>query len=182
MSTAKITILSGDLSGTSFPLKDEHYTVGRNDSADLCIPEPTISGHHCSLTLVGEGVYSIKDEGSTNGTRLNGEKLEPDQPRTMKDGDLLQVGNVELLFENKESKGQSPVKTMTVINLDDTGTMDITSTGLKNIGTKVGKTKGGTIRENRKHNMIFIIIIALLSIGVIAGIVYLLLMILSNQS
>ena len=100
----------------------------------------------------------------------------------MKDGDLLQVGNVELLFENKESKGQSPVKTMTVINLDDTGTMDITSTGLKNIGTKVGKTKGGTIRENRKHNMIFIIIIALLSIGVIAGIVYLLLMILSNQS
>ena len=181
MSTAKITILSDPLRGTSFPLKEALYTVGRNDSADICIPEPTISGHHCSLTLLEDGTYSLKDEGSTNGTRLNNQKLEPQQPMVLKDSDLIQVGNVEILFESKEGKAQSTVKTMTVINLDDTGTMDITNTGLQNIGMKVNK-RDRVVRENRKHNMIFIVIIALLSIGVIAGIVYLLLMILSNQS
>ena len=181
MSTAKITILSETLRGTSFQLKEGHYTLGRSDSADICIPDPTISGHHCSLTQVEEGVYSLKDEGSTNGTRINIERLEPGNPVVLNDGDMIQVGNVEILFENKESRNQAPVKTMTVINLDDTGSMDITNTGLQNIGMKVNKGSR-TVRENRKHNMIFIVIITILSILVLSGIGYLLMMILRNTS
>ena len=172
MSTAKITILSDPLRGTSFPLKESLYTVGRNDSADICIPEPTISGHHCSLSLMEDGSYTLKDEGSTNGTRLNNQKLEPEQPMVLKDSDLIQVGNVEILFECKDSKAQSTVKTMTVINLDDTGTLDITNTGLQNIGMKVNK-RGRVTRENRKHNMIFIAILAILIIVVLAGLAWL---------
>ncbi|MBR6372374.1 MAG: hypothetical protein IKS20_04265, partial [Victivallales bacterium] len=84
---------------------------------------------------------------------------------------------VEILFESKESKAQSTVKTMTVINLDDTGTMDITNTGLQNIGMKVTK-RGRVTRENRKHNMIFIVILAILLIVVLAGLAWLLSMIL----
>jgi pSer/pThr/pTyr-binding forkhead associated (FHA) protein len=180
MSTAKITVLSDPLRGTSFPLKEELYTIGRNDSADICIPEPTISGHHCTLTLLENGTYSIKDEGSTNGTRLNNERLEPQQSMTLSDSDIIQVGNVEILFENKDTRAQNPVKTMTVINLDDTGTMDITNTGLQNIGMKVnGKDRG--IRENRKHNMIFVVLIAILSLLVIGGIGMLIMMILKNK-
>ena len=178
MSTAKITILSDPLRGTSFPLKESLYTVGRNDSADICIPEPTISGHHCSLTLLEDGTYSLKDEGSTNGTRLNNQKLEPQQPMVLKDSDLIQVGNVEILFESKEGKAQSTVKTMTVINLDDTGTMDITNTGLQNIGMKVNK-RDRVVRENRKHNMIFIVILAILILVVLVGLGFLASMILN---
>ncbi|MBQ7177938.1 MAG: FHA domain-containing protein [Victivallales bacterium] len=177
MSTAKITILSDPLRGTSFPLKESLYTVGRNDSADICIPEPTISGHHCSLTLLEDGTYSLKDEGSTNGTRLNNQKLEPQQPMVLKDSDLIPVGNVEILFESKEGKAQSTVKTMTVINLDDTGTMDITNTGLQNIGMKVNK-RDRVVRENRKHNMIFIVILAILLLLVLVCLGFLVSMIL----
>ena len=160
-------------------MKESLYTVGRNDSADICIPEPTISGHHCSLTLMEDGTYTLKDEGSTNGTRLNNQKLDPQQPVVLNDSDLIQVGNVEILFESKEGKAKSTVKTMTVINLDDTGTLDITNTGLQNIGMKVNK-RGRVTRENRKHNMIFIAIIAVLIIIVLGGLAWLGSMILST--
>ena len=120
------------------------------------------------------------DEGSTNGTRLNNQKLEPQQPMVLNDSDLIQVGNVEILFESKEGKAQSTVKTMTVINLDDTGTMDITNTGLQNIGMKVNK-RDRVMRENRKHNMIFIAIIAILIIVVLIGLGFLASLILKTK-
>lgn len=180
MGTVKITILSDKLRGTSFTLTEETYTIGRSDAADICIAEPTISGHHCTFTLVAEGTYTIKDEGSTNGTRLNGEKLE-DEPRQLKDGDLLQFGNVELLFENKEARIAAPMKTVTVINLDETGSMDITNTKLKNIGTKVSSKRRGQLRDNRKHNMILIAIISVLGIAVLCLLTILVLKLLQSK-
>ena len=50
--SVKITILSEQMRGASFALNNERYTIGRSDSADVCIPDPTISGHHCTLIQV----------------------------------------------------------------------------------------------------------------------------------
>ena len=57
MSNIKITILSDKMHGTSYVLTNDSYTVGRSDTADICIPEPTISGHHCTFIKDEDGNY-----------------------------------------------------------------------------------------------------------------------------
>ena len=168
MANIKITILSDKMHGTSYVLTNDSYTVGRSDTADICIPEPTISGHHCTFIKDEEGNYFLKDEGSTNGTRINGEKLEEtDDPVKLNNGDLLQFGNIEVLFENTEGH-KSESRTMTVINLDDTGDVSHTS-HLKSLGIKNSPKRSQTLRDNKVHNAIFKAIIILL-ILVILGV------------
>lgn len=168
MANIKITILSDKMHGTSYVLTNDSYTVGRSDTADICIPEPTISGHHCTFIKDEEGNYFLKDEGSTNGTRINGEKLEEtDDPVKLNNGDLLQFGNIEVLFENTEGH-KSESRTMTVINLDDTGDVSHTS-NLKSLGIKNSPKRSQTLRDNRMHNAIFkaiIILLILIILGV----------------
>lgn len=170
MGNVKITILSDKMRGTAFTLSNEQYTIGRSDTANICIQEPTISGHHCTLMRTGEDSYAVRDEGSTNGTRVNGEKL-TDEVVTLKNGDLLQVGNVEMLFENEEEH-HAEIRTMTVINLDDTGTVDVSNAGMKNLAMKNSAKKPMSLRDNKKHNAIFYIVLAILGVLVLGGLVY----------
>jgi EAL domain-containing protein (putative c-di-GMP-specific phosphodiesterase class I) len=67
------------------------FVVGRNPGASLCIPSPTVSREHAELTVVDRGLL-LRDLGSTNGTFVNGTRLQ--QPCTVNHGDLLQFGQV----------------------------------------------------------------------------------------
>jgi two-component system response regulator GlrR len=49
------------------PLSGGRLVVGASPSADLVVHDPTVSGRHCALSLLGAGV-GIEDLGSTNGT------------------------------------------------------------------------------------------------------------------
>jgi two-component system response regulator GlrR len=49
------------------PLSDEKLVVGTSPSADIVMHDATVSGRHCSLSLLGIGV-GIEDLGSKNGT------------------------------------------------------------------------------------------------------------------
>lgn len=61
--------------GQTFPVKTRSFTIGRAES-DLCIPEDrTLSREHATLRWKGAG-YTIEDAGATNGTYLNGARLE----------------------------------------------------------------------------------------------------------
>lgn len=67
------------------------FTVGRKPEASLSIPSPTVSRDHAELTIVERGML-LRDLGSTNGTFVNGVRIQ--QPCTVKHGDLLQFGQV----------------------------------------------------------------------------------------
>ena len=173
MGKVKITILSETekMRGTSFPLVNDQYTLGRSDSADICIPDPTISGHHCTLLKTEDESYAVRDENSTNGTRVNGEKVET-EIIPLKNGDILQVGGVEILFDNGEDR-HTEMHTMTVINLEETGTVSLSPTQMKNLGTASSK-HSRSLRDNKKHNAIFFGVIGLLAVLAIGAIVLLL--------
>ncbi len=175
MANAKITILSDKMRGTSFVLTNDEYSIGRSETADICIPEPTISGHHCTLIKMGDNEYAVRDEGSTNGSRINGEKLEENsEPVALSNGDLLQVGNIELLFENAENSHREAAKTLTVINLDDTGTVSLSQNSMANLSKKNSKIKRSrSLRDNKKQNAIMLIIIVLIALAAIGALVYL---------
>jgi predicted component of type VI protein secretion system len=48
-------------------------TVGRLADNDIVIDYPAVSGHHCKLSLIGDG-YFVEDLGSTNGVFVNANK------------------------------------------------------------------------------------------------------------
>src|SRR5437773_10869604 len=59
------------ISGTVYELADELITIGRAPDNLIVIEDPSVSGRHAEIRLVGEA-YHLKDRGSTNGTRVNG--------------------------------------------------------------------------------------------------------------
>jgi pSer/pThr/pTyr-binding forkhead associated (FHA) protein len=64
--------------------------VGRDASADIIVPVPTISRRHARITHDAGRVW-LEDLGSTNGTYLNGHRLQDRQ--RLRDGDKLKIGN-----------------------------------------------------------------------------------------
>jgi adenylate cyclase len=60
--------------GDPIPLTSPVLTIGRRPSCDICLNFPNVSGVHCELSFKG-GVWSVRDMGSTNGTKVNGERV-----------------------------------------------------------------------------------------------------------
>ena len=71
----------------------KEYLVGRKPQMDLCIPDDGyVSGTHCKFDL-RDGVLFITDMGSSNGTKVNGNKIEEATP--LQDNDVVRIGKVE---------------------------------------------------------------------------------------
>jgi pSer/pThr/pTyr-binding forkhead associated (FHA) protein len=67
-------------------------TIGRAPRADFIVDAALVSRLHCRLAA-GAGEIEAVDLESTNGTYVNGERVERG---TLRDGDTLRVGAVEL--------------------------------------------------------------------------------------
>ena len=68
-------------------------TLGRSPDNDLELPAdsfPSVSTHHARIELVDDELW-VEDLGSTNGTLVNGEKIER---VTLKTGDVVQLGSI----------------------------------------------------------------------------------------
>jgi DNA-binding NarL/FixJ family response regulator len=71
-------------------------SIGRSPENDLALPYAGVSRHHATVTSYAPGVYKLADAGSTNGTFLNGLRVEQLAP--LHDNDLLNVGAATLRF------------------------------------------------------------------------------------
>lgn len=69
-------------------------TIGRATGADFIVDAALISRVHCRLTALADGELEVRDLESTNGTYVNGERIETAR---LAPGDRLQVGRVELV-------------------------------------------------------------------------------------
>jgi len=72
-------------------------TLGRSSDSDMNLGEDEFaSAHHARVEPRRDGVW-VEDVGSTNGTFVNGIKLE--RPRKLTSGDVIRVGETDLRFE-----------------------------------------------------------------------------------
>ena len=69
-------------------------TVGRATGADFIVNAPLVSRVHCRLTALASGELEVKDLESTNGTFVNGKRVE--QARVAS-GDRIQIGRLVLV-------------------------------------------------------------------------------------
>jgi pSer/pThr/pTyr-binding forkhead associated (FHA) protein len=83
--------------GSSFEAGAVPLTIGRAEDNTLALPgDEFASGHHARIESQRDGVW-ILDLGSTNGTFVNGSRL--DGKRKLREGDVVQIGDTELRFE-----------------------------------------------------------------------------------
>jgi len=78
----------------------DHDLGGINPEVDLASMQgaETVSRVHAAFEHVGSS-YTLTDLNSTNATRINGKRLEPDKPTPVNDGDTLQFGKVTCTFK-----------------------------------------------------------------------------------
>jgi hypothetical protein len=76
------------------PLGVQTVTIGRLPDCDVVVKDRGASRRHAQIRAK-DGVYTLTDLGSTNGTRLNGQTV---QTRTLEDGDRITIGNTVLDF------------------------------------------------------------------------------------
>jgi hypothetical protein len=78
---------------------DGRVVVGRaeDDGVDVIIPEASISKKHCTFAADG-GAVVLTDCGSTNGTAVNGERVDA-TPVRLAGGETISLGRLQLTFE-----------------------------------------------------------------------------------
>ena len=86
----KLVMFKQDGQRREFSLKTEATTIGRNTDCDFQIPLGVISRRHCQISL-DQGHIIIRDLGSSNGTFVNGKRV---QESALGPGDTLMIGPV----------------------------------------------------------------------------------------
>ena len=77
----------------------ERMVVGRLNSCDVCLSDSNASRQHAAFVPEGAG-WAIEDLGSTNGTWVNGQRVER---LRLRDGDVVVVGVTELVYHEPRS-------------------------------------------------------------------------------
>ena len=89
-----LLVLQGPDKGRRFELPDEPVLIGR-DSRQLPITDQTVSRRHAEL-LPSDGDWVLRDLGSSNGSYINGGRV--DNRQTLKLGDQVRVGRTLMVF------------------------------------------------------------------------------------
>jgi len=89
--------------GQAIALTRDLMVVGRQDPVlgifpEINLADKTVGRRHAYLRNQ-HGQFTVEDLNALNKTRLNGEILTPYEERTIKDGDVLRFGSVEVRFE-----------------------------------------------------------------------------------
>lgn len=82
-----------DASGREHVLRPGETVLGRQ--GDIVLEDARVSRRHAAVVLNGQEL-TVRDLGSTNGTKLEGEPLAPEQPRPFTAGQKLSLGGLEL--------------------------------------------------------------------------------------
>lgn len=102
-------LLTNRITGEKHQLTEEEYSIGRSETCEIVIKEPTLSRKHARITRAGDDWF-IEDLFSTNGVTLNGEKITAGEKVRLSPDDRIVLGTtVSLLFEREEEEEERTV-------------------------------------------------------------------------
>jgi hypothetical protein len=82
--------------GSRHVLDTERVTIGRHSGCTIAVRDTNVSREHAQLRRRPNG-WTLRDLGSTNGTKLNGVRVEGEQMLTT--GDVIMLGAIKATFE-----------------------------------------------------------------------------------
>ncbi len=86
--------------GITYPLECDEVLIGRHASADIRIPDMSVSRYHAVMTVTN-GVWSIKDIGSKSGVYVNGNLVK--QAR-LHENDVIKLGGRRLTLRKRRER------------------------------------------------------------------------------
>ncbi|MEM6533313.1 MAG: GGDEF domain-containing protein [Myxococcota bacterium] len=92
--TAYFVVIAGAEAGRMYKVDADELLIGRAMEAGVRIVDDGVSRRHARVTRDGNGTITVIDLGSTNGTYVNGDRVQQ-QPLT--DGDKIQIGTTTIL-------------------------------------------------------------------------------------
>jgi pSer/pThr/pTyr-binding forkhead associated (FHA) protein len=81
--------------GQAFPVAAA-IRVGRDTECEIFLVDPSVSRNHATVEPV-DGELVVRDAGSTNGTFVNGQRI---QLRSVRPGDVVAFGKTEMRVES----------------------------------------------------------------------------------
>jgi hypothetical protein len=81
--------------GNRFTIENRVTVIGRSSECEISLSDSNVSRRHAEVRRIGDG-YSLVDLGSTNGTEVNGQRI---QETALMSGDVIGVGQTEITFE-----------------------------------------------------------------------------------
>ena len=150
--------MTGSFKGRKFDIDQDEITLGRRDDNRIPVNDTAVSGYHCTIIREGQK-FTLRDLESTNGTRLNGAAVHESRLRPK---DIVQLGEIELMFDGDDvetAEEEAPRRT-------PIGEVEVTAgpSGVPNTFRSVSPF--GARRDSRR---IWVVIIAILAIGVLFG-------------
>jgi hypothetical protein len=90
-------IVTLSVNGRELPIRTDRVVIGRSRECDVRVDDANASRRHAELHRTG-GSFWLSDLGSTNGTELNGKRV---QRSEVADGDVITIGSTELRFTRR---------------------------------------------------------------------------------
>ena len=97
----KLVRVNDNFAGEEFTLSEVENTIGRTDDNFILLSDPSISRRHAKIIRDG-GNYTLVDLVSSNGTMLNGTRVE--NSKRLEEGDLVQFGDVQFVFTSGDTQ------------------------------------------------------------------------------
>lgn len=96
-----VRVEEGKEPGREYEVRKESLSIGRSRESDIFLEDLAVSRLHASIVNQGNGNYALKDEGSANGTKINGQLVGKYQTYPLQDGDRIQLGQTVLVFGHR---------------------------------------------------------------------------------
>ncbi|TLM97865.1 MAG: FHA domain-containing protein, partial [Actinobacteria bacterium] len=93
---AELRAVSGAVSGRSWRLPAGEVKIGRDATNLVAVEDAKASREHARIRYA-DGVYTLSDLGSSNGTFVNERQISGQVP--LSDGDMIRIGNTTLSFK-----------------------------------------------------------------------------------
>ncbi|MGZ3646664.1 MAG: FHA domain-containing protein, partial [Ktedonobacteraceae bacterium] len=93
-----VRIEEGKEPGRIYEIRKESLSIGRSRESDIFLEDLAVSRLHASIINLGNSSYALRDEGSANGTKVNGQPVNKYQPYPLQEGDKIQLGQTVLVF------------------------------------------------------------------------------------
>lgn len=91
----QLVVTRGPTAGARYALSGQVTTIGRHPDSGIFLDDVTVSRRHAEVRRGEGGQYSVVDEGSLNGTYLDGDRIDS---AAMREGAQLQIGKYRLVF------------------------------------------------------------------------------------
>lgn len=82
----------------TYQFDQTRIVVGRASTSDIWLPHAAVGRLHLTIQVQGVG-YQVTDEGSLNGTFVNGTRIAPNRPKQLRSGDVIEAGGFRMSLQ-----------------------------------------------------------------------------------